>query len=176
MAPVSMVYGPLNVTPVKVTAEPVVLLNTAPRVADEPTFVVGNAIVDGDTVTLPTIPVPCKLTVCVLVVELSVIVSVPVRVPPAEGVKMIEIVQDWPALSEKQLLLAASAKSFPEICKFETDKAVVADAEFESTTFIGWLCVFTVWLGKTSGFGGVGVVMTAWADGMLALTLTVIGV
>jgi hypothetical protein len=43
--------------------------------------------------TVEAAPVPVKLTVCGLVLALSVRVSVPVRVPDAEGVKVTLIVQ-----------------------------------------------------------------------------------
>jgi hypothetical protein len=56
------------------------------------------------------------------------------------------------------------------------DSDAVAEAELERTTFSGWLCVFTVVLGKTNGLGGVGVTMTACADAIVAFNVTVSGV
>lgn len=76
---------------------PIVSERTAPSVTDVPSVVSGNVMLDGETVTLPATPVPCRLTTCGLVVELSVMVSVPARAPAADGVKAIGMVQELPA-------------------------------------------------------------------------------
>ena len=52
----------------------------------------------GDRVT-PVRPLPVRLTVCGLLVALSVTVSVPVNVPVAVGLKVTEIVQFFPAFT-----------------------------------------------------------------------------
>ena len=67
----------------------------------------------GERETLAAAPVPVKLTVCVPGLALSVMVSVPVRVPAAEGVKVTLMVQLEPALTlEPQLLAGKRKKSF----------------------------------------------------------------
>ncbi len=145
-APVSAANGPVKATLVKVILPPVVLDKFAPMVTDEPTVVSGKESVDGVTETLPAMPVPCRLMTCGLVVELSVIVSVPARAPAADGVKAIGIVQDVPARISKQLLDPGVAieKSLLEICTVEMFSACEANAELERVIFIVWLWVFTV--------------------------------
>ncbi len=53
-----------------------------------------------DNVTAGAIPVPLRLTLCGLPAALSVIDSVPVRVPVAVGVKVTLMVQLAPAATE----------------------------------------------------------------------------
>ena len=98
-------------------AEPVVLDNTAPIVMEDPTVVSGNTKLDGEADTLPATPVPFSGITCGLVVELSVMVSVPVRAPACDGVKAIGIVQVAPAAILKQFPEPGEkiAKSLPEI-------------------------------------------------------------
>jgi hypothetical protein len=123
-----------------VTAAPVEFDTRTPKVTDEPTVVRGNVRVEGLAVTLPATPVPCRLTVWVVGVELSVIVRVPVLAPAADGVKVIGIVQDWPATMPKHpKVLEANAKSFPVICMVLTFKVSVAEAELVTVTLSGWL-------------------------------------
>jgi len=136
----SVENGPVYVVAPKVTADPVVFDTSTPRVTDEPTVVSGNVRVVGLAVTLPATPVPCRLTVWVVGVELSVIVRVPVLAPAADGVKVIGIVQDWPARMPKHpKVLEASAKSFPVICMVLTFNVSVAEAELVTVTLSGWL-------------------------------------
>ena len=61
-----------------------------------PTTWLPNEMLEGEAVTAAT-PVPLRLTACGLLLPLSVTVSVPVRKPRAEGVKVTEIVQLFPA-------------------------------------------------------------------------------
>ena len=111
-----------------------------------------------------------------VVAALSVIVKVPVRplVPEAcDGVNVIGMVQDWPAVTKEQFEpLVPIAKSFPAICKLVMLSAAVAEAELEMVMLIDWLWVFTVWEGKVNGFGE----MVICAAGIEALTGIVIGV
>src|ERR1700722_19527240 len=153
---------------------PVVLDKTAPRVTGVPKFVSGNTRLDGAAETVPATPVPCRLITCGLVVELSLIVNVPVRAPAAEGVKAIGMVQDWPALTLEQFPMPGdgNAKSFPEIWAEFMNNVCVAEAELVSVTFMVWLCVFTVWLENTTGFG----VAVTSENGISAVTTTVTGV
>jgi len=140
-------------------------------------LVVGNGNGFGLADTVPVIPVPVKLTVCVGVDELSVIVSVPFRVPAAEGVKIIGIVQDWPADRKAYWhqveTYGPSAKSLPLIWNPVKESDWVAEPELDTTTLITWLCVFTVWAGNVSGLGGVGDTITACAEEIVALKFTV---
>jgi hypothetical protein len=63
--------------------------------------------------TTGVVPVPVSVTVCGLPVALSVIVSVPVRVPPAVGVKVTLIVQLAPAATvDPQVLVSAKSLLF----------------------------------------------------------------
>ena len=71
-----------------------------------PTTWLLNVRLDGRRFTPEAFPVPVRLTVCGLVAALSLTVSVPVRVPPAFGVKVTLIEQVDPAASIlPQLLL-----------------------------------------------------------------------
>ena len=79
---------------------PIVLDKTAPSVTGAPKLVSGNARFDGEAVTFPAPTVPCRVTTCGLVVELSVMVNVPVRGLAAEGVNAIGMVQELPAARE----------------------------------------------------------------------------
>jgi hypothetical protein len=164
------------VTPVNATGEPVVFDKITPAVTDEPTLVVGNVRTVGLADTLPATPVPCRGITCVVVAALSVIVKVPVRplVPEAcDGVNVIGMVQDWPAVTKKQFEpLEAIAKSFPLICRLVIWSAAVAEAELEMVMVIDWLWVFTVWAGKINGFGEI----VICAAGIEAFTTTMIGV
>jgi hypothetical protein len=83
--------------PVKATACLLVNVNVFAGL-DTPTFSVGNDALAGVSVAC-TVPVPDNATVCGLLGELSVIVSVPVRVPTAVGVKVTSILQFFPAAS-----------------------------------------------------------------------------
>jgi hypothetical protein len=84
-------------------------------------------------VMVKSCPVPVRLTVCALPVELlllSVIVSVPVRGPPASGVKVTLIVQDPPAATlAPQLFVCAK---FPLVLTLATASARLP--VFESVT------------------------------------------
>ena len=64
-------------------------------VADPPAVLIVRELDDGASVTVE--PVPVSDTVCGDPLALSVMVSVPVRDPPAVGVKVTEIVQFAPA-------------------------------------------------------------------------------
>jgi hypothetical protein len=72
-----------------------------------PTVVVGNVNEVGETVT-PVTPLPLKLTVCGLLLALSVTVTVPVACPVLVGLKVTEIAQLLPAFTElPQVLVSA---------------------------------------------------------------------
>jgi hypothetical protein len=84
-------------------------------------------------VTVKSSPVPFRLTVCLLPVELlslSVVVKVPVRGPPASGVKVILIVHEpLAATLVPQLLVCAK---FPLVATLATVSAALP--VFESVT------------------------------------------
>lgn len=80
-----------------------------------PTYWAGNAILDGVTETDGAVAVPVSATVCGLggLVALSVILSVPVRVPLAVGEKVTFIVQLAPAATlPMQLSVSAKSEAF----------------------------------------------------------------
>jgi hypothetical protein len=83
-------------------------------------------VIPVDTVEMETpSPPPLKATVCGEPLALSVIVTMPVRVPAAVGVKVTEIVQLPPAATlDPQLLV--SAKS-PDAVIEVTDRAAVPE-------------------------------------------------
>jgi hypothetical protein len=83
--------------PVRPTACLLASVNTLAGL-DTPTFSAGNVLEAGVSVAC-TPPVPESATVCGLLGELSVIVSVPVRVPTWDGVKVTLITQLFPAAS-----------------------------------------------------------------------------
>jgi hypothetical protein len=73
-----------------------------------PTVPLGNDVVVIDRVVIEVVPVPPKLTVCVLPATpllLSVMVSVPLSVPVVVGVKVTLIVQEPPAATLPAQLL-----------------------------------------------------------------------
>ncbi len=54
----------------------------------------------GEKLTAGAVPVPARLTICGLLLALSVMVTVPVRVPVAVGVNVTLIAQLAPAATE----------------------------------------------------------------------------
>jgi hypothetical protein len=68
-----------------------------------PTIALPKEIVVGVAVTAAT-PDPARLTVCGLLLPLSVTVKVPFRAPSAEGVNVTETVQVLPAARVEGLL------------------------------------------------------------------------
>jgi len=103
------------------------------------------------------VPVPVSVAACGLL-ELSLIVSVPVRVPLAVGVKVTLSVHVEPAATPG-VQLSVSAKSplidTPVICKG-------AVPLLESVTVCGELVVPTVWLPKVKLVGEG--VATGWSE------------
>lgn len=81
--------------PVRAAACLLLSVNTVAGL-DTPTFSAGNFLLTGVSVACAT-PVPDSATVCGLLGELSLIVSVPVLTPTVVGVKVISILQFLPA-------------------------------------------------------------------------------
>jgi hypothetical protein len=100
-------------------AVPVVLLRvTACDPLVVPTIWLPNGRLDGETLATGAVPVPVRLTVCVLPVTpllLSVMVSVPLSSPVAVGEKVTLIVQEPPAATglvvEQVVPVEATAKA-----------------------------------------------------------------
>ncbi len=65
-----------------------------------PTAWLGNKRLAGERLTAGAVPVPLRLTVCGLLLALSVMVRTPVRVPVAVGVKVTRIEQFAPGATE----------------------------------------------------------------------------
>jgi hypothetical protein len=110
---VAMANGPVTVRPVKVKPPvPVLVRVTVWAGLVVPTGSEGK-VGAADRLTAGAVPVPVRLTDCVLPATpllLSVIVSVPVRVPTAVGVKVTLIVQLPPAATGAEQV-SVSAKS-----------------------------------------------------------------
>ena len=94
MAPVIATLVMLNVAVplfVRVTVEAVLVVPTA--------WLLKETLV-GERVTPGAVPVPERLTVCVLPLALSVMLTEAARLPLAEGVKVTLIVQFLPGATE----------------------------------------------------------------------------
>ena len=87
--------SPFAVTLVKLSAAPPVLVSaTACAALVVPTVWLPKLTLDGDKLTAAGVfPTPVRLTLCGLPLALSVMLSVPVRVPAAAGVKVTLIAQ-----------------------------------------------------------------------------------
>src|SRR5579871_1606432 len=99
----------------------------------------------GDTVRFTVAPCPVSATVRGLPGELSVMVSVPVRVPRADGVEVIWIAQLPPDAETLAQLLEAMEKS-PLMVTLETVRVSVPRSEI--VTNLGELVVPTATAGK----------------------------
>jgi len=98
------------------------------------------------------VPVPVKLTVWVLPVApllLSVMVSVPVRVPAALGVKVTLMVQEPPAVTLLPQLLASEKSPLMATLATESAKPPLLDR----VTTCGLLVEFTVRAANASALG-----------------------
>jgi len=76
-----------------------------------PTFRLVNVSEVGAMPNVTSVPLPVKFTVCGLPVPLDVMVSVPVRVPAAVGVKPMFTVQVNPEFSEVEQVFELMEKS-----------------------------------------------------------------
>jgi hypothetical protein len=113
--------------------------------------------------TAGAVPVPDKLTVCGLLLALSVKVSVPVRAPVAVGVNATLAVQELPA-ARLLLHVLVSEKLLPTVMLV---KVTVAVPELVTFTNCGALLVPTAWLAKVRVLGET--LTTGPAGAVLAL-------
>lgn len=105
---------------------------------------------DGDNVAAAAGPLPVRLTVCGLFPALSVIVSVPVRVPDTVGVNVTLMVQLPFAATEVPHVLFGVAKS-PEVAMLVIVTALLV--KLLSVTDCGELVVLRAWPVKLRLFG-----------------------
>lgn len=121
-----------------------------------PTVRLLNVTVAGDSVTACT-PVPLRLTVCGLLLALSVMVTAPVAAPVVVGENVTEIVHFLPAFSELPHVFVSAKLPLTAMLVMVR----VAEPELVRITFFAALVVFTTTLPK---FREVGESVTAWPD------------
>src|SRR5579862_6523151 len=113
----------------------------------EPTSLLPKLSSDVDVVT--SVPCPVKVTTCGLLGPLSVMVSVPVRVPVAFGAKITLTLQLTSTPSEP--LQALVCVKSPEVTILEMVIFVVP--QFPISTISGWLLLLTFCAGKVTSSG-----------------------
>jgi hypothetical protein len=141
------VKGPDTVTPEIVTFPlPVLVMVTIPGWHFWFTWVSGKAreLVES-VICAPLIPVPLSATVCGLLAALSVMVTAPVRVPVAAGVKVTPKVQKAAGATEAGQLLLVTRKSPPATMLVMVKVAVPV---LVKVTVCALLVVPTCWLPK----------------------------
>src|ERR1035437_3940002 len=108
----------------------------------------------GETEPIATPQIPVRLIVCGLSLALSVIVTLPVRVPSAVGVKVTEMLQLPPAGTDvPQLLVSAKSPPFAPVTLMDVMVKVALPVLVNLET-CGVLVVPTAWLPKLR-LGGV---------------------
>ena len=173
--PKSPASSPLTVKPVKFTVPVLVFvtvtLNGALVVvsACEPNVKLLGVTV---TVAVPGVPVPVNVTVCGLPVALSVKVIVPLRVPVAVGLNVIENTHGSASTARLGHCASVAPAKSPDVTMFVNVTAV--PPVFDTVTFCPALVVPTAWPPNVNEVGAI-VIVPPLAGVPVPVNVTVCG-